>query len=164
MSVAPLLSDAITGAGSRLLRSRPLMRAPICIYRIRLGFLFGSRMLMLEHVGRRSGMTRRVVLEVIAHPTPDTYVVASGFGGRAQWFQNVRAHPRVRVSVAGRAGAPATARVLDVAEADAALAGYVARHPRAWRTFKPVLESTFGDAIEQENTSLPMVELRFAPR
>ncbi len=159
-----LFAKAIADVGSRLLRSRLLMRAPIWIYRMRLGFLLGSRMLMLEHVGRRSGLTRRVVLEVIGHPAPDTYVVASGFGGRAQWFRNVRAQPQVRVSVAGCADAPATARVLGVAEADAALADYVARHPRAWRTFKPVLESTLGDTIEQDNTRLPMVELRFTPR
>ena len=70
----------------------------------------------------------------------------------------------MRVSVAGRAGAPATARVLNPAEADAALARYAARYPRAWRTFKPVLESTLGDPIEAEHTRLPMVELRFTPR
>jgi hypothetical protein len=38
-----LLSDAITWAGSRLRRSGRLMRAPIWIYRMRLGFLFTVR-------------------------------------------------------------------------------------------------------------------------
>ncbi len=159
-----LLSEAIARGGSRLLRSGRLMRAPIWIYRMRLGFLFGSRMLMLEHVGRRTGIRRRVVLEVLAHPEPGTCVVASGFGDRAQWFRNVRAHPQVRVSVAGHLSMPATARLLGSTEADAALASYVARHPRAWRTFKPVVESTLGASIEEERTPLPMVELRFATR
>ncbi|WP_296366490.1 MULTISPECIES: nitroreductase family deazaflavin-dependent oxidoreductase [unclassified Pseudonocardia] len=136
------------------------MRAPIWIYRMRLGFLFGSRMLMLEHVGRRTGQRRRVVLEVFGHPASDRYLVVSGFGDRAQWFRNVRAHPQVRVSVAGRRSVPATARVLGSAEADAALARYAARYPRAWRTFKPVLESTLGTSIDQEHTALPIVELR----
>jgi hypothetical protein len=75
MSADRLLTRAITAIGARILRSRTLMRAPIWIYRARLGFLFGSRMLMLEHIGRKTGLPRQVVLEVIDHPTPDTYVV-----------------------------------------------------------------------------------------
>ncbi|WP_253900550.1 nitroreductase family deazaflavin-dependent oxidoreductase, partial [Mycobacterium asiaticum] len=80
-----------------MLRSRKLVRAPIWIYRARAGALFGSRMLMLEHIGRTSGMPRYVVLEVVDHPRPDTYVVPSGFGRKAQWFRNIEANPRVRV-------------------------------------------------------------------
>ncbi|MFC4950705.1 hypothetical protein [Pseudonocardia sp. GCM10023141] len=37
-------------------------------------------------------------------------------------------------------------------------------YPRAWRRFKPVLESTLGIPIEAEHTQLPMVELRLTPR
>ncbi|HTM84573.1 MAG TPA: nitroreductase family deazaflavin-dependent oxidoreductase, partial [Mycobacterium sp.] len=39
------------------------MRAPIWLYRARLGALLGSRLLMLEHRGRTSGARRYVVLE-----------------------------------------------------------------------------------------------------
>ena len=63
-----------------LLRVRWLARAPIGLYRARLGFLLGSRLLMLEHLGRKSGARRYVVLEVVARPRPGTYVVASAFG------------------------------------------------------------------------------------
>jgi hypothetical protein len=62
--------------------SERLVRAPVGLYRARLGFLLGSRLLMLEHTGRKSGARRYVVLEVVGHPRPRTYVVASGFGGR----------------------------------------------------------------------------------
>ena len=72
------------------------MRAPIWIYQARLGFLFGSRLLMLEHIGRRTSARRYVVLEVIEHQPPDTYVVISGFGDRAQWFRNVLDNPSVQ--------------------------------------------------------------------
>ncbi|MGH3632438.1 MAG: nitroreductase family deazaflavin-dependent oxidoreductase, partial [Sciscionella sp.] len=102
------------------------MRAPIRLYRARLGFVFGSRMLMFEHIGRQSGLSRYVVLEVLGHPAPGRYVVASGFGEEAQWFRNVRANPHVRLTVASRLPATATARVLDSAEADAALNAYTA--------------------------------------
>jgi hypothetical protein len=81
--------------GRRLLRSRRLMRAPTWVYKARAGALFGSRILMLEHIGRRSGAPRYAVLEVVDHPSHDSYVVASGFGRKAQWFRNIQANPRV---------------------------------------------------------------------
>jgi deazaflavin-dependent oxidoreductase (nitroreductase family) len=136
------------------------MRAPIWIYKARAGAMLSSRVLMLEHIGRKSGARRYVVLEVVDHPTPDTYVVASGFGEKAQWFRNVRANPRVRVYAGSRRPAAATARVLTQSEADRTLAVYVGRHPRAWRRFKDVLEETLESPITETNTPLPMVELR----
>lgn len=160
--VSRLLSGIVARSGHRILRSARLMRAPILVYRARLGIVFGSRMLMLEHVGRRSGLRRQVVLEVIEHPAPDAYVVASGFGDRAQWYRNVQACPRVRVSVGRRVSVPATARVLEPSEADGVLRRYTARHPRAWRRLKPVIEATLGAPVTEEHTGLPMVEFRFA--
>ena len=157
---SPIRPTAIGRWGARVLRNRALMRAPIWLYRARLGFLFGSRTLMLEHTGRKTGARRYVVLEVIGHPAPGTYVITSGFGERAQWFRNLMASPRVRVSVAGQGPRPATARRLPTAEADAALADYVSRHPRAWAKFKTILEHTLGTEVSEHRTPLPMVELR----
>ncbi len=147
-------------AGARALRSRRLMRAPIWIYKARAGALFGSRILMLEHVGRKSGAPRYVVLEVVGHPSPDTYVVASGFGRKAQWFRNIQANPRVRVYAGSHAPRPATARVLEQQEADRALAAYLSRHRKAWERMRPALEDTLGVPITETDTPLPMVELR----
>ncbi len=153
-------SGAIGRAGAWVLGNRALVRAPIWLYRARLGYLFGSRTLMLEHVGRKSGARRFVVLEVVGHRTPDTYVVSSGFGERAQWLRNLTANPRARVSVAGHGPRAATARRLPVAEADAVLAGYIRQHPRAWAKLKVVMANTLGTAISEHGTPLPMVELR----
>lgn len=153
-------SGAIGRAGGRLVRNRRLMRAPIWLYKARLGFLFGSRMLLLEHVGRKSGARRYVVLEVVGHPAPGTYVLASAFGERAQWYRNVVAEPRVRVASGARGLSPATARRLSVAEADAVLAVYVNKHRRAWGRFKSILENTLGRPISEHDTELPMIELR----
>ncbi len=157
---SPSRSTTIGRWGARVLRNRALMRAPIWLYRARLGFLFGSRTLLLEHIGRKSGARRYVVLEVFGHPAPDTYVVASGFGERSQWLRNLMVNRRVRVSVAGHGPHAATARRLPTAEADAVLADYVSRHPREWAKFKNVLENTLGTAISKHDTELPMVELR----
>ncbi|WP_083097587.1 nitroreductase family deazaflavin-dependent oxidoreductase [Mycobacterium mantenii] len=136
------------------------MRAPIWIYKARAGALFGSRLLMLEHIGRKSGEPRYVVLEVLDHPSPGTYVVASGFGRKAQWFRNIEANPRVRVYAGSHAPRRATARVLDQQEADRALAAYLSRHRKAWDKMRPVLEETLGVPITETDTPLPLVELR----
>jgi deazaflavin-dependent oxidoreductase (nitroreductase family) len=159
MTETPRPSGAIAAYGARILRTRWLMRAPIRLYRARLGFLFGSRTLMLEHIGRKSGATRRVVLEVIDHPTPDTYVVVSGFGAKAQWFRNIQADPRIRVAIGTHGPTTATARVLPQDQADVALRHYISRHPRAWSRFKSILETTLGTPITEHNTPLPMVGL-----
>lgn len=152
----------LAGIAARLLRSRRLMRAPIWIYKVRAGALFGARMLMLEHVGRKSGIARLAVLEVVDHPAPDTWVIASGFGRKAQWFCNIQANPRVRVHTGSRAPRSATARVLGQDEADRALAAYRSRHARAWERMRPVLEETLGAPIGDTNTPLPLVELRLS--
>ncbi len=70
----------------------------------------------------------RVVLEVVDRPRPGTYLVASGFGARAQWLRNVAVNPQVRVYARGHRPAPATARLLTSDETAAALAAYAAGH------------------------------------
>lgn len=141
------------------LRARWLVRAPIGLYRARLGFLFGHRFLLLEHIGRTSGRRRFVVLEVIGRPSPDRYLVISGFGEKAQWFRNVMADERVRVSVGARGPRPARARRLDDRAAAAALDGYAARHPHAWARLRPVLERTAGLAARGTGATVPVVAL-----
>lgn len=143
--------------GARVLRNRRLMRAPIRLYRLGLGFVFGSRLLMLEHIGRKSGKYRHVVLEVIGHPAPSTYVVVSGFGAKAQWYRNILANQSVRITVGLHGPRAATARILATEDADAALNAYASRHPRAWETFKPVIESTLGRPIHETGTELPII-------
>lgn len=148
--------------GSRLLRTRWVVRAPVELYRLRLGWVLGSRLLMLEHRGRSSGRRRYVVLEVVDRPVPESWVVVAGFGERAQWLRNVRVEPRVRVWVGSRRAVPAIARELSAEERRIALGSYAARHPRAWRRLRPVLEETLGASIDAEGTNLPMVVLEAA--
>lgn len=151
--------NRLTRIGAGLLRVRWFVRAPIRLYRARLGVIFGHRLLMLEHVGRNTGQRRFVVLEVVDHPAPARYVVVSGFGTRAQWFRNIEANPQVRVYLASHAPARAIARRLDAAVATAALGRYAHAHPRAWAKLRPVLEDTLGTSIEEHGIELPMIAL-----
>lgn len=158
MGVIMSASSWFTQAAAGLLRTRWLVRAPVLLYRARLGILLGPRFVMLEHTGRKSGARRHVVLEVVQHPAAGSYVVVSGFGDRAQWFRNIRAEPRVRVYALSRKPAAAVARVLPPAEAAAVLADYTARHPRAWAAMEPVLRDTLGGSGDGESR-LPVVAL-----
>ncbi len=139
---------------ARLLRNRRLVRAPIWLYQHRAGWLFGTRILMVEHVGRKSGTLRYVCLEVVERPRPTTVVVVSGFGERAQWYLNLRAHPECFVTL-GRHRLPARARIMPEAAASAVLSRYQAAHPRAWKQLRSTIEHLSGRPADH----LPMVEL-----
>lgn len=142
--------------GARGLTTRWLVRAPIGLYRAGLGFLFGSRLIMLEHRGRTSGRRRYVVLEVVDHPSPGVYVIVSGFGVRAQWYRNILAEPRVRVSIGFRRQLAATAVPMTPDESSAALRRYIEVHPKAWAKLRETIEVAVGAPV----TELPMVRVR----
>lgn len=113
---------------------RALSRFPLWFYRLRLGFLLGERFLMLTHTGRKSGLARETVLEVVRHDTlTDSYVVASGWGEKSNWFQNILQNPRVTISVGFRRLLPAQAVRLSEQGAKAEFQDYARRHPRAFR-------------------------------
>ncbi|MFI6925316.1 nitroreductase family deazaflavin-dependent oxidoreductase [Nonomuraea spiralis] len=110
---------------------RRLWRLPILLYRLGLGPLLGSRVMLLTHTGRVSGLPRRAVIEVVRHDGHG-YVAASGFGPKADWYRNVMATPRVTVQVGGRRFR-ATAVPLEAAEGAEIMARYAPRHPAAAR-------------------------------
>lgn len=145
--------------GARALTTRWLVRSPVALYRARLGFLFGNRMLMLEHRGRVTGARRFVVLEVIDHPARDQYIVVAGFGRRAQWYRNILIEPAVRVSCGARRNAPGTAEPLTDDQSATELARYAQRHPRAWTHLRATIEAAVGHPV----SGLPMVRVRIDP-
>ena len=82
---------------------RALLRLPIWLYRLRLGWLLGERGLMLTHIGRTSGRLRQTVLEVGGYdPTTDTYTIGAGWGERSDWVRNIQQRPDVLVDVGRR--------------------------------------------------------------
>jgi deazaflavin-dependent oxidoreductase (nitroreductase family) len=149
-----------TTAGARI--ARKVARAPVGLFRAGYGWLFGERLLMLQHTGRRSGQPRLVVLEVVIHPSRDRYVVAAGRGEATDWYRNVRRAPRVRVWVGRMRAAPGSARPLDPDEARTHLMAYRARHPRTWQALTPVISRLIrrpGLTDEELFTTVPLVEL-----
>lgn len=153
MGVLAQLSPSALAA--RALQNRRIVRAPIWLYRHGFGGVMGGRMVMIEHIGRTTGESRYVVLEVVEHPDGDTVIVCSGFGERAQWYRNLRAHPECHVTV-GSIRRAAHADLLDDAASSEVLARYQRDHPAAWNQLRGAIEKAVGHPVQ----GLPMV--RFA--
>jgi deazaflavin-dependent oxidoreductase (nitroreductase family) len=92
--------------GETVLRDKPpkalklAFKVPTLIYRVGLGSLLGKRFVLLIHRGRKSGLERRVVLEVIKYEAePQAAAVLSGWGERSQWYRNLEASPPIAVVI-----------------------------------------------------------------
>nr|WP_228046222.1 nitroreductase family deazaflavin-dependent oxidoreductase [Saccharopolyspora sp. HNM0983] len=119
---------------------RLLLRAPIWLYRARLGFLAGHRLLYLAHRGRRTGARREVVVETV-HYDPDgpEVVVIAAWGGDPDWYRNLRAAPAIEVRVGAKRWPQPAHRFLGAAETQRILLAYQHAHPHAWKRLAPLL-------------------------
>ncbi len=119
---------------------RVAFRLPNRLYAHGAGRVLGHRFLQLTHVGRRSGLERHVVLEVVRYDrATGEAVVVSGFGRRADWFRNITATGQASVGF-GLGSRPAEVRVLGTEEAMDVIAGYERRN----RLAAPLLRSVLG--------------------
>ena len=107
---------------------RYIFRAPVYFYRWHMGWLFHHRLLLLAHTGRRSGLRRQTVLEVVDYRKagPEA-VVVSAFGQNADWLRNIEAKPDEEVTV-GAEHFAASHRILSEAEAMSVIQGYEYRN------------------------------------
>ena len=143
--------------------ARLAFRLPIWLYHLRLGWLLGERVLLLTHIGRKSGLPRQAVIEVVRHdPASDTFIIASGWGEQTDWFRNIQKNPNVVVQCGTRRLEVVAERLpLDVAADE--LHGYAQRHPRAFRmiTKRLIGQEPDGSAESWRRlaTDVPMVAL-----
>ena len=126
-------------------------RAPIWLYRLGLGVLFGKQFLLLNHVGRKTGKPRQAVLEVV-HTNKETgaYVVASGFGEKSDWYRNIMSHPDVTIQV-GRKHMTARVERLGLTEATEIMLDYNRRNPKLK---KPGLHTRLPDGWQRSGCAL----------
>lgn len=148
------------------LRDRPprgisarLFRLPITLYRLKLGWLLGSRFMLMRHRGRRSGLVRSTVIEVIGRDHDGgAYYAAAAWGEHAQWYRNIVACPDVTVTV-GRATFAGMAAVLAPEDGRRILEEYRRQHRWATQALLRFLGyESFDDAAE----ALPVVAIRRA--
>jgi deazaflavin-dependent oxidoreductase (nitroreductase family) len=119
---------------------RILLRAPIFLYRARLGWVAGHRLLYIAHRGRRTGARREVVAEVVNYDAniPEVVVVA-GWGKNPDWYQNLQAAQALEVRTAAQRWIQPTHRFLDDTEALTVLRAYQRAHSRVWAYIAPML-------------------------
>lgn len=153
-------------AGPRNPLLRALFRVPVALFRLRLGWMFGGRLLLLETVGRSTGRVRRAVIEIAkSDRATDHYWVVAGWGRTSDWYRNALAHPP-RLIDTGRVRLVSP----EVSELDAVarlelLRDYQRRNPRVAKVLGKRLlgadatsdEATLGDLAEKIGA------LRFSP-
>ena len=143
---------------------RLLWRVPIWLFRAGFGWLFGKRLMLLTHTGRKSGQPRQAVVEVAGFdPATNSYTVASGFGFKSDWYRNVCATPGVTIQVGNRR-MQAESHPLSPAESGTAMVEYAHRNPSLARGLAKVIghqvdgtDETYRQIAEQH---IPFVEFR----
>lgn len=142
---------------------RRLWRLPIRLYRMGLGPLMGRRIMLLTHTGRVSGRRRQAVIEVVQHDE-DSYVAASGFGPRADWYRNVMATPDVTIQIGGQV-LQVTATPILAEEGAEIMARYAPRHPAAARQLCRIMGfAVDGSVADYREVGRRIPFVRFTPR
>ncbi|MPZ84944.1 MAG: nitroreductase family deazaflavin-dependent oxidoreductase [Actinophytocola sp.] len=119
---------------------RLALRTPIWLYRARLGWLTGHRLLYLAHRGRRTGARREVVVETVSFdPTVPEVIVVAAWGKNPDWYRNLRAAPAIEVRLGTRRWPDPGHRFLDSTETLRTLQAYQRAHPGAWKRLAPLL-------------------------
>ena len=116
---------------------RSLLGLPVHLYHAHLGVLLGHRFLLLGHTGRKTGLHRETVLEVVRYdPVTRESVVAAGWGRRTGWLHNVEAGLAHEVWTGRQRFTPAY-RILPPDEAARLFADY----ERQNRLFAPIIRA-----------------------
>ncbi|MBI1349675.1 MAG: nitroreductase family deazaflavin-dependent oxidoreductase [Actinomycetales bacterium] len=145
--------------------TRWFFRAPIGLYRAHLGWLMGGRFVLIEHIGRKSGQVRTVVVEVVRRdPATGAVVVSSGWGEKSQWLQNLQAHPDVTIQV-GSTRMDVRAHRLSPEEGEAEMLDYARRHPKAAARLSGYMGfSSDGSEATYREVGRTLPYIRFDPR
>ena len=94
---------------------------------------------MLTHIGRVTGKSRNVVLEVVRNDAKsNAFYVASGWGENSDWLLNIQKDPNVNVQFKRRSF-PAVAERLSVEDAELEMLDYGRRHPAALKQLARVM-------------------------
>jgi deazaflavin-dependent oxidoreductase (nitroreductase family) len=136
-------------------------RLPILLYKVGLGWVLGSRFLLLRHRGRKSGKERTAVLEII-HSSSEIgcYYVVSGFGTRSDWYQNILQDNHVEIQV-GSKRFPAQADQLDPAEGAEVLTTYAQKHPGSLQALSKLMGYEFEftpQGIQDFGRQIPVIQ------
>ena len=133
-------------------------------YRLGCGWLLGKRFLLLNHTGRKSGLSRQTVLEVVDYdPDTNTYFIASGYGKQSDWYRNILNTPAVTIQVGNRR-MNVMAHPLTPEESGEAMVSYARKYPTAARYLCRKMgyhvDGSDDDYRTVGHEAIPFVELR----
>jgi deazaflavin-dependent oxidoreductase (nitroreductase family) len=142
---------------------RALLRAPIWLYRYNLGWMMSGRFLLLTHTGRKSGLKRQTVIEVVSHDeATGVYFVAAAWRDESDWYRNIQQNPTVGVQVRNHSFR-ACAEQISMQEGEARLWDYAKKHPTA---FGEVVMVMLGERLPADKEtchkvakSIPLISL-----
>jgi len=113
--------------------ARLALRLPIWLFHAHLGWILGTRFVLLTHTGRKSGLPRKNVLEVVRYDRgTGACVVASGWGAKSDWFKNISANPKIIYQVQNQSRTGIAER-LSPEQGSQELFEYARRHRLAFR-------------------------------
>lgn len=123
--------------------TRLLVKFPLVFYRLGLGWLLGKRFVQITHRGRKSGLPRKTVAEVLRY-SPDTQevVVVSAWKGKTDWYRNIQQEPALEIRI-GRATYRPFQQLLSPEETSNEVLGAFKRHPWEARVLGPLLGLDF---------------------
>ncbi len=106
----------------------PIFKLPLVLYRLRLGWLFGHRFLLLSHVGRKSGKVRQTILAVLSYDANSKEIKAVSAWNASEWYKNIQAAPAIAMETGLTCYAPVQ-RELAIEEIAQLLLDYCKDHP-----------------------------------
>jgi len=106
---------------------------PRYLYRWHLGWLLGHRVMMITHVGRKTGRKRQTVVEAVNYdPKTQACVAVAGYGEQTDWYRNIQAHPALEIQVGSKRYVPQQ-HLLSSQELLTLLQNYEHRYPHGLR-------------------------------
>lgn len=131
MSMKTLPAKTATRAPRLML---PLMKLPLILYRLQLGWLLGHWFMRLTHIGRKSGKLRHTVLAVLRYDPTTREVMVVAPWRSSDWYHNICAAPACEV-LTGRDRFAPQHRDLNAQEIAVLLEAYRTAHPIVGRIF-----------------------------
>jgi deazaflavin-dependent oxidoreductase (nitroreductase family) len=77
----------------------PFMKMPLVLYRLGLGWMLGTRFMLLTHVGRRSGKVYQTVLAPLRFDEKTGEIMAVSPWSGSSWYLNIQAAPAKEVQI-----------------------------------------------------------------
>ena len=111
-------------------------KVPVWMYQAHLGRVFGGRIFMLVHHGRKSGKRYVSGLEVLVRREGELFVF-SAWGRKADWLRNIEAGGVDELWDGSTRYGGATFRVVEPDEAFEVLTDYEREHPKTARQTLP---------------------------